>query len=354
MRQGLVCSSPVGNRSCAKRLPALPELNVLLTSGHVRRAYGLACANSGNSPLAALGETERARLAEPGTRLKTGIRRVLAAHALASGTWEVTPEGTRVWRMAIRSPGSRGMRVEFDNFSVGAGSVWVHDGAHVAGPYTGRGLYDDGHFWSGAAFSGSATVEYEPAANAPANSGAALLKSAPSPHQARTALDATAATKDPADYCELDATCYPDWQSTLSAVGQISFVDNGDEILCSGALVSTRDNSFKPYFLTAGHCVNNEAAARTVEVYRTYQTPACGGTPPTTRTTSLKSTVGAHLIGFGGMADGDFSLVPLKDASRGHHLRGLGLGGSAHFHGSNRHPSPLRFLEAHLVRMARR
>jgi galactose-1-phosphate uridylyltransferase len=32
-------------------------------------------------------------------------------------------------------------------------------------------------------------------------------------------------------------------------------MDDGDEILCSGSLLSTRDNSFKPYFLTAGHCV---------------------------------------------------------------------------------------------------
>ena len=266
--------------------------------------------------LAPLSEVELSHLAEPSARLKTGIRRALAPHALATGGWETTSEGSRVWRMAIQSPASRGMRVEFDEFSVGGGHVWVHDGAQVAGPYTGRGLFDDGHFWSAAVFSGSIVVEYEPAPEAPSELQPPFTIRAIS-HQARTALDAAGATKDPADFCELDASCYPEWQGSLSSVAQISFMDKGYEMLCSGSLISTRDNSFKPYFLTAGHCINNEAAARTVQAYWTYQTPSCGGTPPASRSTGLKSTVGAHLVSSGAPADGDFSLVLLQDAPAG-------------------------------------
>jgi hypothetical protein len=266
--------------------------------------------------LAPLSEAELSRLAEPSARLKTGIRRALAPHAMATGDWETTPEGARIWRMAIQSPASRGMRVEFDEFSVGAGNVWVHDGTNVAGPYTGRGLFDDGHFWSAAVLSGSVIVEYEPAPDTARALQPPFTIRAIS-HQARTALDATAATKDPADFCELDANCYPDWQGSMSSVAQISFMDDGDEILCSGSLLSTRDNSFKPYFLTAGHCVNNEAAARTVEVYWTYQTPACGGTPPASRESSAKSTLGAHLVANATPANGDYSLVLLTDVPAG-------------------------------------
>jgi hypothetical protein len=92
-------------------------------------------------------QSEALRLKEPGVRLKTGIRRTLAAHAMAAGAWENTADGARIWRMAFHSPDSRGMRVEFDNFSVGAGKVWLHDGVNVAGPYTGRGtlLYPSGY-----------------------------------------------------------------------------------------------------------------------------------------------------------------------------------------------------------------
>ena len=83
-------------------------------------------------------------------------------------------------------------------------------------------------------------------------------------------LDLTAGKKDPAEYCEIDANCYPEWKSSVSMVGQITFVEDGESYFCSGALVATRDNSFKPYFLTAGHCIHSEAAARSVEAYWTY------------------------------------------------------------------------------------
>jgi Viral BACON domain len=266
--------------------------------------------------LAPLSEAEVSHLAEPGPRLKTGIRRTLAPHALASGSWETTSEGEHIWRLAIHSPASRGMRVEFDEFSVGEGNVWVHDGAQIAGPYTGRGLFDDGHFWSAAVFSGSIIVEYEPASDTPRELEPPFSIRAIS-HQSRTAADVAAGTRDPADFCELDANCYPDWQGSMSSVAQISYVDSGGEYLCSGSLLSTRDNSFKPYFLTAGHCINNEAAARTVQAYWTYQTPACGGAPPASRSTSLKSTLGGHLISSAAMADGDYSLVLLQDVPAG-------------------------------------
>jgi hypothetical protein len=266
--------------------------------------------------LGPLSESEMLRLTEPDTRLKTGLRRLLPAQSMASGTWETTSEGSRVWRMSLHSPASRGLRVEFDEFNVGAGQVWLHDGTNVAGPYTGQGLYGDGHFWSAAIFSGTVTVEYEPAAETPRDLQPPFVIRAIS-HQARTALDATAGQKDPADYCELDANCYPEWKGTLSSVAQISFMDNGVEILCSGSLLATRDNSFKPYLLTAGHCINNEAAARTVEAYWSYQTASCGGTVPASRNTGLKSTVGSHLLASGSMADGDYSLVLLQDAPAG-------------------------------------
>jgi hypothetical protein len=126
-----------------------------------------------------------------------------------------------------------------------------------------------------------------------------------------------AGTKDPADYCQLDANCYPEWKGTMSSVAQISFVDNGVGYFCSGSLVATRDNSFKPYFLTAGHCINNEAAARTVEAYWTYQTSACGGVAPTDRSASARSTGGAHLVASAGTEGGDFSLILLNNIPNG-------------------------------------
>lgn len=271
--------------------------------------------------LAPLSGPERAVLAGPGPRLRTGVHRSLPASLLSAGDWETSTDGRRLWRMAIRSPGSVGIRVEFRNFSAGSGKVWLHDGAQVAGPYSGRGLFDDGHFWSATVFSDSVTVEYEPGPDTPEEILPPFEIHTIS-HQVRSALSgplpSTDASKsDPADSCHLDPNCYPDWKSAMNMVGQISFEDNGSTYLCSGSLVSTRDNSFKPYFLTAGHCVHSEDAARTVEAYWTYQTSTCGGAPPASRDSSKKSTVGAHLIDFGSIEEGDYSLVLLKDIPGG-------------------------------------
>jgi hypothetical protein len=274
--------------------------------------------------LAPLSESESARFTEPSTRLKIGIERTLPPEALSTGVWETTTDGARLWRMALRSPGSRGMRVEFRNFSVGNGNVWLHDGSEYAGPYTGKGMYDNGEFWSGNLLSESVILEYVPAPDAPAG-GLPPFEIHTISHQVRGLLGASdilptdpdAGVVNTADYCELDPNCFPDWQGAMSTVGQIIYQDGGNSFLCSGSLLGTRDNSFKPYFLTAGHCINNEAAARTIQAYWTYQTSACAGPPPASRASSAKSTAGGHLIASATIEQGDFSLVLLPDVPSG-------------------------------------
>ena len=85
-----------------------------------------------------------------------------AAKTTVAGAWQATVVG-RLWRLRITSPAARALRIHFQDFDVGGGSVWVHasDG-QVAGPYGGRGMYGDGDFWSGIVFGGSATIEYLP------------------------------------------------------------------------------------------------------------------------------------------------------------------------------------------------
>lgn len=271
-----------------------------------------------------MSESERAQLAGPGTRLKAGIHRALPPGWQGSGAWQSTLDGTRLWRVSLRSAGSLGTRVEFRDFSVGAGSVWLYDGVQFVGPYSGRGPFDDGHFWSASVESESVILEYQPAATAGADapSGDPPFQIAAIAHQARRITQSTSTqiadstTSDGADYCQLDPNCYPDWQPAMKSVGELLFEDAGAEYSCTGSLVATRDNSMIPYLLTAGHCINNEAAARTIEVYWTYQTSSCGGTPPTSRASSETTAPGAHLIDFGTIEQGDYSLVLLPNVPK--------------------------------------
>jgi hypothetical protein len=284
--------------------------------------------------LAPLSGSEAARLAGPGPRLRIGIHRNLPPAALSMGEWQTTAEGTRVWRLALRSPGSVGIRVEFRHFDVGGGRVWLHDGSHFTGPYTGRGIFDNGRFWSATVFSELVILEYEPVAES-AGEPALPFEIQTIAHRAkfapragvpfRTGRDAgasggstqDASAPDPADYCHLDPNCYPDWVPAMSMVARLAFEDDGDEYSCSGSAIGTRDNSFKPYLLTAGHCIHDEDAARTLEAYWTYQTSACGAPPPASLDSSTKSTLGAHLLEFGTIPQGDYSLVLLQDVPGG-------------------------------------
>ena len=72
----------------------------------------------------------------------------------------------QLWRQAIRSPGAVGLRVHFTGFAVGNGRVWLHDGRRfqpqVSGPYTGRGVFGDGDFWSEVLYGETVVIEYEP------------------------------------------------------------------------------------------------------------------------------------------------------------------------------------------------
>jgi len=319
----ILCASIAGAQPAPHKEPALYVATERASRVEVRPpGVRLGLRRPRELALAPLSETELAVLAQPGPRLKTGIQRSLPSEALSTGAWEITSEGARLWRMAIRSPGSTGIRVEFRDFAAGSGQVWLYYGSQYAGPYTGRGIFDDGRFWSGTVLSDSVTLEYEPAPGTPEESGPPFHirtiahQVRPPSHAAIRPYAAAPAPVDTADYCNLDPNCYPEWQSAMSMVAELRFEDQGDEVACSGTLVATRDNSFKPYLLTAGHCFNSEDAARTLEAYWTYQTSSCGGQPPVL-SDSKKSTLGAHLIGWGTIEAGDYSLLLLQDVPSG-------------------------------------
>ena len=114
--------------------------------------------------------------------------------------------------------------------------------------------------------------------------------------------------------------------------------------------MATRDNSFKPYLLTAGHCIHSEAAARSLEVYWKYQTSSCSGPPPASRGANQAATLGAHLLASGSIKDGDYSLVLLQGVPNDVTFSGWDASQPAPGYPAGWHPPPRRLLEANLIR----
>lgn len=301
--------------------------------------------------LGGLTAAEQAKLGAVGMKERIGVHRVITDGTLGTGTWATLGDGSHLWRIAVRSNAATGMRVEFSNFDVGAGKVWVHSGASVDGPYTARGPYGNGEFWSGTVAGDSLVIEYQassPTAGGTDGSGAPPFHVHRVSHEAFDAKAAAArvanalsgamlgglgsrgglqplspaptALPDYAASCDLDVNCYTQWLMAKKSVGQIEFEETqGLEqgtFLCSGAAVATRDNSFAPYFLTAGHCIHDEAAARSIQTFWAYESAGCSLGSPTTRGT-LNSQNGGHLVTWSTIQNGDWSLVLLPNIPAG-------------------------------------
>jgi hypothetical protein len=109
--------------------------------------------------------------ASSGQPMAIGKHRPLPSSALKKGKWEKLPDGMRIWRLSIQSPGATGMRVHFAKFNAGKGKVWIYGGpagdVRAEASYTGTGIDGSGTFWSDTVFADSLTVEYEPVKGAP-------------------------------------------------------------------------------------------------------------------------------------------------------------------------------------------
>lgn len=81
--------------------------------------------------------------------------------------------------------------------------------------------------------------------------------------------------------CQQDIACAsPAWQETGKAVARYIFTEtNGLSYLCSGTVLADNDVYTQvPYFFTAAHCVNNQQAASTMDMFWLYANTTCGGT----------------------------------------------------------------------------
>jgi len=282
-------------------------------SSPVRYAAGMmpsvAAGVAAPAPLALTApDTAALRVANRFGQVPLGFSRDVGALTTARGAWE-NLAGGRVWRLAIRSEGAQAVRIRFTGFSVGTGRVWVYapaqDPSSEAGLFTGEGPYADGEFWSGLVAGDTAVMEYQPAGEPAAG---------PPPFQiAEIAHLWEGAAGNPPELasCHQDYKCFPQWAQPGQAVANIVFRKDADQrfYTCSGALLNTRGSSFRPYFLTANHCVASDTEARSVQAYWFYETAQCNGAPP--GRSSAVRVDGARLLATAGISMGDYSLLLL-------------------------------------------
>ena len=185
----------------------------------------------------------------------------------------VNPDGSQLTVLIIKSSGASAIGVHFRNFALADGEeVYVYDAANdsiVFGPFTEKGPWGSGEFWSGTVDGDTIVIEFYKRTD---ESGQGFEISEISHILAE--LDWRLRSNEPEVLnCEVDASCFAG--SEKNAVGRIVFNTNGGEYLCTGTLLNDSAQDETPYFLTANHCVDSQAVAQTVEVYWFYQTTSC-------------------------------------------------------------------------------
>ena len=218
---------------------------------------------------------------------RVGVTRALTQAQTSAGVWQVTGDGSSVWRLDLKSTDAMGVRIHFTNFSVGSGQVWVHDtnspAVQVFGPYTGQGHFNNGAFWTDVIFSSTIEVEYKPAAGA-ATSGAPPFTIAALSHIWRVGPYESPRSDGksvvPAlnhNACFLDATCYQSTPAVADATHSstyIEFTDTTGSYSCSGTMLNAPNG--QPLLLTAGHCINVTDDVQSLVAFFDFRTQECG------------------------------------------------------------------------------
>ena len=219
----------------------------------------------------------------------------------------VNPDASQIIVLIIKSSGASGISVHFRDFALADGEeVYVYGaGADsiVFGPFTDKGPWGSGEFWSGTVDGDTVVIELYTRTDENGQ-GFEIFEIS----HILAELDWRLRSGEPdVLFCEVDASCYGDPEK--NAVARILFNNNGPHV-CTGTLLNNLAQD--PYFLTANHCVNSQAVAQTVEAYWFYQTTSCNSG---VLRGWVHSPPGANLLATQG--SNDFSLLRLQNNAPG-------------------------------------
>ena len=239
-----------------------------------------------------------------------GVNRSVAVSPNTRAQKFVNPDGSQLIVLIIKSSGASGIGVHFHNFALADGEeVYVYGAATdsiVFGPFTDKGPWGSGEFWSGTVDGDIVVIEFYKNTDEDGQ-GFEIFEIS----HILAELDWRLRSNEPDVLnCEVDASCYDDPEK--NAVGRIMFNDNGRAYVCTGTLLNNVAQDETPYFLTANHCVNSQEVAQTVEAYWFYQTTSCNSG---VLRDWVHSPPGANLLATQGL--NDFSLLRLQNDAPG-------------------------------------
>lgn len=247
--------------------------------------------------------------------------------SLDDGIWYSLEDG-RVWTITFESKDAISLNFIFDNFYLPIGAtleIMNEDGTTMYGPVKDVAIPRSGHFMTDIIAGEKATIFlYEPYAV----QGQSTLSITSLIHGYRGLdFERDYGDEGASSNCNVDVACHQEYTNESKGVALIMLA-NGYEI-CSGSLLMSTDMSFKPYVLTAFHCIDlsedgslssNEITDSENWMFKfNYKKEICNGTTLAVSTTYNGSILRAAWL------NTDFALMEINsDLKSNHSLFWLG------------------------------
>jgi hypothetical protein len=288
--------------------------------------------------LGALLAADEADRPEGGGPYRVGVPLKAGLSPDNSGTWETRPDGERIWRLRVRSPGALWLALSFGTFRLQTGaSLTVSDaaGRRVLGPYTREDGGEQGRLLLPPLAGDTAVLELRwPRAHAALAPNLHLGQLTHGYRPLGGLDDAEPQSPDGTtpSFCNIDVNCAlgSAWQQQKLGIVQLLIPSGAGTLACSGSLINNTALDCRPLVLTAWHCfhpsqsVNLDPAATTFRF--NYENPGCGtGTPNTNQTLIGATQVSAS-------QESDFMLLELAQPVPSNY--------SAYYNGWSRSPDP--------------
>jgi len=184
-----------------------------------------------------------------------------------NGSWETMPDGSRIWRLMLHSPGALSLNVIFSRFILPKNAdvyLYTPDYKTIRGAFNSKNQTDTGVLPTMPVPGNTLIIEIDLPADA---AFIPVLEISKVSHDFKGIMDS--------GYCNIDINCPAgnDWQTEKRAV--VKFI-RGGTLLCSGALINNTRNDGRPFLLTANHTIGNSTHASQSLFYFRYESPECG------------------------------------------------------------------------------
>lgn len=229
-----------------------------------------------------------------------------------SGTWFDLPNGDKVWKLKLTSPGALAISFLYSSFSIPKGGklfIYNEDRSFWIGGFTDKNNLDGGNYASSLVYGQSVIMElFVPASKV----GQANISIEHLVHAYRFVYDYTEEDRG-SQSCEVDVNCSEGnaWQDEKKGVVRMSTVSNFGSGWCTASMVNNTNLDCTPYILTAMHCTENSNAGNFNQYtfYFNYESSGCGSGSAPTNQTVVGCTWRADSDDGGGNSGSDYTLL---------------------------------------------